>query len=55
MTMAPDAGVQPETDFPPEIIECDYTNNIDSIDMSSRFPSSIWEVDTSVCENGCFC
>ncbi|MCB0578571.1 MAG: hypothetical protein KDD10_04600, partial [Phaeodactylibacter sp.] len=43
------------TDFPPtEIIECDYTNNLDSIGYEQPVPIIDLGPDTSVCENGVF-
>ncbi|MCB0579385.1 MAG: PKD domain-containing protein, partial [Phaeodactylibacter sp.] len=44
-----------ETGFPPtEIIECDYTNNIDSAGYETTVPDIDLGPDTSVCENGVF-
>ncbi|MCB9265185.1 MAG: gliding motility-associated C-terminal domain-containing protein [Lewinellaceae bacterium] len=44
-----------ETDFPPtELIECDYTNNIDSVSYETTVPQIALGPDTSVCENGVF-
>ncbi|MCB0596272.1 MAG: gliding motility-associated C-terminal domain-containing protein [Lewinellaceae bacterium] len=44
-----------ETDFPPtELIECDYTNNIDSAGYETTAPEIDLGPDTSVCENGVF-
>ncbi|MCO6478503.1 MAG: PKD domain-containing protein, partial [Phaeodactylibacter sp.] len=44
-----------ETGFPPtEIIECDYTNNIDSASYETTVPDIDLGPDTSVCENGVF-
>ena len=44
-----------ETDFPPtEIIECDYTNNLDSMGYEQPVPVIDLGPDTSVCENGVF-
>ncbi|MCB9047951.1 MAG: gliding motility-associated C-terminal domain-containing protein [Lewinellaceae bacterium] len=44
-----------ETDFPPtEFIECDYTNNIDSVSYETTAPEINLGPDTTVCENGVF-
>ncbi|MCB0567160.1 MAG: PKD domain-containing protein, partial [Phaeodactylibacter sp.] len=44
-----------QTDFPPtELVECDYTNNIDSVTYQTTTPEVNLGPDTSVCENGVF-